>query len=303
MESEHETFVTNVNIDSNQEKVEQFLKRAQTVVRAVEFNQWLDTAEIPIIGRFLPEGPSLYDQLRNEDRLESLSFLIALLNAWLMIVGLESADEQNLGKTRGMLNTKFTADWCNYVFLFLGVSQVILSVFLWALSIVRKLPTVAVPRFYAFAQKFRVDNRRNPPLRVCLDTMSAVMKDIAKPLAAVFLPCVVFYIARNSVTVLYLVLAAFPLPLFVHYLAKHVRDDITYQPSLVFIVVKDLMFDGSIAFNTVLVVFAAWGFTRPYLFAAHLFKVRCVFVLLLHEAIATCVSRSHLSSCFPLLLV
>ena len=74
MEAELPTFVTDISTGTNQEKLEQFVRRAKTCVQAVPFRQWLDTTEIPIVGRFLPEGPSLFDQLRNENRLEWVSW-------------------------------------------------------------------------------------------------------------------------------------------------------------------------------------------------------------------------------------
>ena len=287
-------------------KLEFFSAQAVALCDHVGLNAWLDSVHVPIIGRFLPEGPSVYDQLRSEDALEQISFAVALANAWLLLLSLEHGASSIVGGELS-LAVEFREKWCQMLNRVLGGVQLLLSLVLLIMSILQRVPSVAVPRFHAFVQTHGEPTLGEPPTQ--LSRLAKAIPDIARRVVprviGVCIPGFMWYATHGQADNWLLWLAGWALiPLVLRAIHAHVGESPSMQSTLVFVVLDELLFDAHIVFNLVLVICAVLGQAHyEFFFAAHLLKAIVIFPALMNVVKAVTIPARTLGLTFALFII
>jgi hypothetical protein len=224
-----------------------------STLRSMKFSVWLDTLKLPIAG-------SVYDLISSFERLEALSFLVAVFNSLLMLLGLEHKD---ISKDAEMVWATNFRD-AETVNIFLGALQVILSATTLFLQLLRQFPKLVLEPLHEFRENHAPLTGRKQRV-ILLHAVQCFLASLLPKVSLLFAVSACFWQRNGQIGYIYAASIAV-VPIMMVEMKHYVGAQPATMTGFVFLVTYNMLLNSAMLFHWIYLVAGIYGFTRSILF-------------------------------------
>lgn len=220
------------------------------------FNAALDGISIPYT------GISLYEVVNGLEFVDYCSFLVALLNSFVMLINLEYKDGQVV----------YHIEWFSGLNKSLGIAQLVMCVIVTLVHLLKTFPYVVTKRFHAYLTQDHPHHARLSEIKATTDMFRTILPAVATQIAPLVLIGALVW-NRYDNPLLMIIAAIVFVPVILLQMKAYCDVPESYS-ALVFVTLSELILDPTTLFNFFLIACCCMGLARMEAFySLVLFKV------------------------------
>jgi len=281
--------LTDVETGTPEDKLSQFVGRCQISSATMPFNEALDGVIIPWT------GVSLYEVVNGLEFVDAFSFIVALLNAFVMLINLEYHDDDPD-------KVHYHVGWFKELNRGLGIVQLVMCITVALVHLLKAFPFVVIKRFRAYLER---DGLNLVPVSTTKETykmLLVILPGLGMQILPMLLIGELIYERYESDALLIFAGAVF-VPAFLLQVKKYCDVPESYG-SLVFVTVSELLLDPTTLFNFFLIACCCLGLWRwEAFYSLVLFKVVTLSPAILNVVKAVYIPLKPLAMTFVLAII